>query len=321
MNEHYNRLIVIISIATLLGSLTIAGFFLPTIPGASTAICDDKAIHHIYATYVSQPNITIDGVGNESAWHLPSVYTYTIQLSNDFELLNTVFQSIMHLKFIYDRNYVYILAEWNDSTVNFSDRAMFCWNINCSNYTSCMFLQSGGMETPNPGERVESWEFTENGLLNQSAGQLRESCFNHTGWMNVNNPDVKFGFTFGAWLDGTNHYQLEMKRQMNTTAAYSTQATETEFKENVPVRFSAGVENNMPNEEHAISSTCDLNLTTNPKPDAYPLPQGQASFPYATLLILLGIGVFGSIAIIVTWRIVYKKNNLNEKSSNLSRHE
>lgn len=315
MQGHRITVIHIAGIAALIICLTIAVVYISIPQYINGTICEKTEIHHVYATYIAQPNITIDGVANESVWHQPGVYAYTLQLSNDFEASNPLLQSTMYMKFIYDGSYLYILAQWDVSRIDQSDKALFCWNINCTNYTSCMFLTPNGMETPNPGERVESWQFqaTQIGSLmpNNTASTLSETCFDNTGFLKtVNNNDVHYGFTYGTWLNGTNYMHLEMRRQMVTSASTSIPASEVTFKENVPVRFSAAIESNAVAEgqgEHAISSTCDLNLTTNPRSDNYTIPRFQVPYPYATLFIILAIGAGGTIAIIVTWHIIVKK--------------
>jgi len=290
---------------------------MPLVQGTSYSACEDARIHHNYATYIAQPNITIDGIDNESAWYAKNVYKYTLSLSNSFDPANTVFQSTVHMKYIYDRTYLYILTEWNDSTIDITDMALFCWNINCSNYSSCMFNTTGGMKTPNAGERVDSWRFQESGIANGSTGTLTDSCFDNVGWFGgYDNRDITYGIIYGTWMAEENHYQLEMKRLMRTPEC-SIPAVDAEFKENVPMRFSIAIENLMQNQAHAISATCDLNLTTNPLPDNYQPnpPQGPLSFPYTTLIIILGVVAGCVIALVVVLRIKVKKEYKSSKQT------
>jgi hypothetical protein len=282
--------------------------------GTTTGACKDTNIHHNYATYIAQPNITIDGIDNEPAWHEKNVYTYTMILSNSFDPANTAFQSTLHMKYIFDRTYLYLCAEWNDSKIDTTDMALFCWNINCSNYSSCMF-NTAGMKTPNTGERVDNWRFQESGAANGTTGTLDDTCFDHVGWLGGSDTrDTTYGFIYGNWLAEDNHYQLEMKRLMRTPEC-SAPAIDVEFKENEPVRFSIAIENALQNQEHAISTTCDLNLTTNPLPDNYqPTSPQQDTFPYTTLYIILGIVACGVVVVIVAWWVKIKRGRKSSES-------
>jgi hypothetical protein len=232
--------------------------------GNNDCITEHGITHH-YATYNPLSNIIIDGIDDESAWNAPDVYEYTIPMSNE-RSSPYFFVSYMYVKYIYDNSNLYIRAIWNDTSLDIHDMALFCWNINCSNYSSLMFAETNAMRTTSPGERVDSWQFVSNFRANGSTNFLLDASFDDEGWLPDDNREVIFGFTYGTWRDGqSNHYQLEMRRSLITNEP----DYDVSFIENTPVRFSTGVCNAMENQEHAISWTYDLNLTTNPQPDTY----------------------------------------------------
>jgi hypothetical protein len=261
----------------------------------------DHAISHDYATFVNEPNITCDGVANEIAWSLPDVYTYTIPLTSIVVPGSAEkIYSTMYMKYIWDNTSLYILARWNDTTLTMQDLALFCWNINCSNYSAFMFTQANGMETPNPGELVNSWEWAYNDEANESQGQLIDLTMNNTGFMPPDPSNVKFGMTYGTWNSSMNEFQLEMCRSLVTEGSGSLDCT---FTPNVPIRFAVGICAGYTSQNHAISWTYDLNLTHDPQPDSYvpyKPPTNQIAGYIAALVALVAVACV-AIVLKIEW--------------------
>ena len=273
----------------------------------------EHGLSHHYATYIESPEIVIDGKDDDAAWNREDVYEYTIPMANNVLESTRFFISYMYTKYIYDGTYLYMRATWNDTTPgDLHDMAMFCWNINCSNYTTAMFTDPAGMVTPNPGERVDSWQWICNNRANGSTNELRDRCFDDIGWSSFPDEtveDVSYGYTLGTWRDGArNFYQLEMRRPM----VPSNPSVDATFVEGEPIRFSTAVADAMENQEHAISWTYDLNLTTNPLPDTYvpPTPSNDDTEEESTIP---GYSSFWILISAITSISVFKKKHIKVK--------
>ncbi len=259
----------------------------------------EHGLTHHYATYITYPNITIDGVDNELAWNLTNVYEYTIPMSNNIVEATSPFITYMFMKYIYDGSYLYIRATWNDSSINIHDMALFCWDINCTNYSASMFADLNAMRTANPGEHVDSWQFVYNNRENGSTNSLLDAAFDYDGWLpDETSREVNYGFVHGTLRNDSKHYyQLEMRRPLAT----SQPSVDVTFEENVPQRFTTGVCNGLENQEHAISWTYDLNLTHNPQPDTYkPRTPATPAIGAADHVLLLATISATTVAVLAT---------------------
>jgi hypothetical protein len=273
----------------------------------------EHGISHHYGTWVESPNIVIDGVANESAWFLPNVYEYTIPMANERDSPN-FFISFMYCKYIYDANYLYIRATWNDSTSeSYNDMAMWCWDINCSDYSSKMLSDAAGMKTQNPGERVDTWQFVKADKINGTVSTLLDRCFDDQDWLPYDNKETQYGFNYGLWRNpAMNYYQLEMRRPLKTAEIH----VDIQFEEETPVRFSTAVCDALENQERAISWTYDLNLTHNPQPDIYGKPKPtdstqkpteEPTTPSNNTIFYIGSGVAVGAIILMATVIKHKK--------------
>ena len=116
---------------------------------------DEDCVNHHgitrqYARYIAEPNITLDGVGNETVWHREDVYKYIVVVGSK-NTSEDYYINYLHVQWIFDDTYLYLLVGWQDDTydlpINSFDLFMLCWNINCENYTVGMYLESDSMLT------------------------------------------------------------------------------------------------------------------------------------------------------------------------------
>jgi hypothetical protein len=265
-------------------------------------------LSHHYATFIQNVSITIDGIDDESAWNTSNVYEYVIPMANNNVTATKFFISYMYMKYIYDDNNLYIRAIWNDTSLDMKDMFMFCWDINCANYTVAMLAQLDAMRAMAPGEKVDSWKWVSDFRANGSLGKMLDSSFGYDGWYPSESSDVNYGYTYGTWRNSSsNYYQLEMRRPL----VPNNLTDDATFVENKPIRFATAVANGYENQDHLISWTYDLNLTHNPLPDSY-IPHSKLtenntteegsinSYPYMGIIFVSGL---------ITMILVVRYNN------------
>jgi hypothetical protein len=229
---------------------------------------DCRSYHGItnhYGRYINNPQINFDGIVDETeSWNRIDVYDYIIPMVNYYES-SMRFKSYMHIKYIYDDTNLYILARWNDSTpVDRLDQLYFCWNMNCSNFTVNMFLNTNAMKTNEEGARVDCWKWLRLAQSNGSSFNLADDCYDSDDWIHEEeNRETIASYTSGFGNDGMGYYQVEMKRPLLTNE----KDVDVQFHNNSSVRFSTGVGDGMGSIEHAVSWTYQLYLTNATDPN------------------------------------------------------
>jgi hypothetical protein len=210
------------------------------------------------AVYIQNPDITLNGAGNESCWQNPAVTQYNIPCQSIQGY--GVFMSIVQVQFIYDASNLYVLATWNDSTIkgteDMQDGISFCWNINCVNFSSTMFAQPNEMETQNASAMIDNWWWESQNLPNGSAYQLDDNAIQSTGWYGGSElENVNTAFNYVVLPNGSSYYRLEIERALQDSSSYHCQ-----FDHNGTYQFAVAVFDNDKGEDHAISDTYELDF-------------------------------------------------------------
>lgn len=259
----------------------------------------EHGITRVNATFVESPNIVLDGIGDESCWTSSNVTEYLIPTA-PLNGSSTFFKAYVRVRFVYDLNYFYVNAWWNDTTVippdAYQDAISFCWNINATNFTVGMFVQPDLMKTLNAGEIVDNWKWPRRDFANQSVIPPKDQSFGSNGWLDVSKEtqDVTSCFTYGTTSNGTSKYQVEFKRSLRNNDVYDVQ-----FNRNGTYRFAVAVLNDLGGEDHAISWTYELGFDNLYIPvGSNQEPTGDAdstinsySSTYLILMFIIGIGI------------------------------
>src|SRR5271157_3049428 len=226
----------------------------PTNPNPAQGV----TIIHCDATFIQNPNITLNGAGNESCWQNPAVTEYNISCQS-LPGYGT-FSSIAQVQFIYDTSNFYVLAMWNDSTIqrteDLQDGISFCWNVNCVNFSSNMFAQPNLMETQNASAKIDNWWWQNQNFANGTPYLLDANAIISTGWYGGSElENVHTCFNYVVLSNGSSYYRLEIERALQDSDPYHCQ-----FDHNGTYDFAIAVFDNQKGEAHAISDTYDLDF-------------------------------------------------------------
>ncbi len=224
-----------------------------------------------YARYISSPNITIDGIANESVWQRDDVYNYSVVVGSNNQS-EYYFKTHLHVQWVYDDDYLYVLAGWNDDSfdlpVNQRDLFMLCWNINCTNYTVGMYLETDSMLTNEPGARVDNWLWARNQKTNNSGiFNFIDQSHDDQNWLPPEigaNRDPEGAMIFGNWDAFGSQYQLEIRRPL-TTSQPDVDVQFDDFSNSTDgrYRFAYAVADITGGEAHAISWTHELDFSNS----------------------------------------------------------
>lgn len=219
----------------------------------------------INASFVSNIDITIDGVENESSWGVATDYIVPTAAKMGDPGIN-FFVSYIHIKIIHDNDDLYVRMYWNDTAqTSFQDGITVCWNINVEDFSVSMLLENGGMQTANEGEFVDNWIWVYNNMYsNMSSYSAWDQSFGNDGWLERDDEtqDLETAYTYGDWLEvGKNNYMIEMKRPLKTNDADK----DVQFIENGAYELSFAVLNDVGGEDHASSWTWQVNFSELPK--------------------------------------------------------
>ncbi|UYP48720.1 hypothetical protein NEF87_005005 [Candidatus Lokiarchaeum ossiferum] len=232
---------------------------------------DHHGITRHYARYIANPEITLDGIGNESVWNREDVYRYIVAAGSNNQS-EYYFKTYIHVQWVFDDTDLYILAGWNDNSfdlpVNQRDLFMLCWNINCTNYSVGMYLESNSMLTTEPGARVDNWLWARNTKANNSGVyDLIDQCHDDQSWLEAETGiyrDPEAAMIYGNWDYFTYQYQLEIRRPLTTLSPdvdvqFSNFSNSTEGR----YRFALATADITGGEAHAISWTHELDFSNS----------------------------------------------------------
>lgn len=264
----------------------------------------EHGISRLNATFIESPNIILDGIGDESCWASSNVSEYLIPTAT-LNGSGTFFKAYVRFRFVYDLNYFYINAWWNDTTIippdAYQDAISLCWNINVTNFTAGIFVQPDLMATMNAGEMVDNWKWPRRDFANQTVIPPKDQSFGSNGWNDFTKEtqDVSSCFTYGTLPNGTSNYRVEFKRALRNS-----DAKDVQFDHNGTYRFTVAVLNDLGGEDHAISWTYELGfdnlyIPVASNPDATPNPDPTInSYSVMNIVIMFTIGIGLEIAII-----------------------
>jgi len=219
---------------------------------------DGHDIEYINVPYDNDANIILDGVPSESFWKDLSNQQGRIQipLASDYTKPG-FFVVYLNLAFVINDDYIFIHAQWNDSTTRPSgglvDGIYFCWNINVPNFTAAFLY---GMNTTGMGGGCVdcwSWDCDSTSVANGSTDLANDRSFDEDGW---NNDILDFNDIETGYIYRTDYfYSLELKRKINTDYEY-----DVSFQEKKIYEFNLGIMNDGGGYDHAISWTYALDL-------------------------------------------------------------
>ena len=263
---------------------------------------DGHDMEYVNVPYDEDANLILDGVPSESFWTDSRNQKGKIQIPLAGELNTSGFFVVyLNMAFVMNDEYIYLHAQWNDSTTRPSgglkDGLYICWNMNVPNFTAAFLY---GMDTTEMGGGCVdcwAWECRSTSPANGSSYEAIDDSFDEDGW---NHSPLDFTDVNTGYIYRTDHsYSVEFKRKITTLD----DDYDVSFQEKKLYEFNLGIMNDGMGYDHAISWTYALDLR----------PEGNhVIFGFDVIHIML-LGSFTIIYLIYHNR---KKEFLKKKDSN-----
>ena len=228
---------------------------------------DYHKVVNIIPFYEKSASINLDGLANEDFWidHTNKDENGSLIIPLASESYGPAFFVVyLNITFVLSDDYLFILCEWFDNSTkpdlgaNIYDGLYLCWNINVPNFSA--YFTSGMSTLDMGGGDVDSWDWSclSSSPANGSTYYCRDRCFSTYGWYDssLEPEDVRIAYTYRL----NSSYTLELKRTLNTNDPYDVQ-----FDQSKKYKFNMGIMNNGNHEDHAISWTYALDLSSHLK--------------------------------------------------------
>lgn len=263
-NRNIPKLLIIIFLIFL-----IFNFIVPTITAfPPDGDCKDyHKVVNIIPYYEKSASINLDGLPNEDFWadHTNQNENGSLIIPLASESYGPAFFVIyLNITFILSDTHLFILCEWFDNSTkpdlgaSIYDGLYFCWNINVLNFSA--YFPYGMSTLDMGGGDVDSWDWSclYTSPPNGSSYNCRDMCFGTYGWYSssLETEDVEIAYTYRTDIS----YTLEIKRKLITNDPYDVQ-----FDKASLYKFNMGIMNDGNHEDHAISWTYALDLTSHLK--------------------------------------------------------
>lgn len=258
---------------------------------------EEHNITEIDVPYVKEVSINLDGQGNEAFWEENDEGKKIIATANEA-------QKVIYVDcvFLIDDNYLYILAEWQDSTTLppfdgvSSDGIYFCMNIDVPEFSA--YFPDGMNTISMGGGTVDSWSW----YIDDSNDEMEDTSFDESGWdTGFDFNDIDYAYSY---IEDTS-YSIEIQRPLTT----NDESVDVQYDKEELYLFNLGIMNDSRHQDHYISWTHGLDFRPEEEETIDDGENGQ--IPGYSVVFLISLSILISILILKNIKnLPYKKRKI-----------